>query len=79
MGDKTVRVWESTTGTEVARMPHEDSVIAISFRPDGRLVVSGSGQSYGGMGDKTVRVWESTTGTEVARMPHEDSVTFHRI
>ena len=67
-GDKTVRVWESTTGKEVARMTHEARVSAVSFSPDGRLVVSGSG-------DKTVRVWESTTGKEVARMTHEDSVS----
>ena len=60
-GDNTVRVWDSTTGKEVARMLHEGPVNAVSFSPDGRLVVSGSG-------DKTVRVWDSTTGKEVARM-----------
>ena len=62
--DKTVRVWDSTTGKEVARMTHESSVTAVSFSPDGRLVVSGSE-------DNTVRVWDSTTGKEVARMTHE--------
>src|SRR5262249_19402638 len=46
---------------------HEGAVTAVSFSPDGRLVVSGSE-------DKTARVWDSTTGKEVARMPHEDPV-----
>ena len=62
-----MRVWESTTGKEVARMTHEGPVSAVSFSPDGRFVVSGSG-------DKTARVWESTTGKEVARMTHESPV-----
>ena len=60
-------VWENTTGKEVARMTHEGLVTAVGFSPDGRLVVSGSG-------DHTVRVWESTTGKEVARMTHESPV-----
>ena len=47
---------------------HEDLVNAVSFSPDGRLVVSGSG-------DNTVRVWESTTGKEVARMTHKNPVS----
>src|SRR5262249_22326987 len=42
---------------------HEDAVNAVSFSPDGRLVVSGSSGDVSG--DETVRVWESTTGKEV--------------
>jgi WD40 repeat protein len=37
-----VRVWESTTGKEVARTTHAGPVNAVSFSPDGRFVVSGS-------------------------------------
>jgi len=52
----------------VARMEHEGPVYDVAFGPDGRWVVSGSG-------DGTVRVWEAATGEEVARMEHEGPVS----
>ncbi len=65
--DGTARVWEATTGKEIARMNHEDWVISVDFSPDGKYVVSASR-------DGTARVWEATTGKEIARMTHEDWV-----
>jgi len=56
----TARVWEAQTGREVARMSHNNAVVAVAFSPDGKYVVSGSF-------DGTVRVWETQTGHEVAR------------
>ncbi|WP_448543015.1 WD40 repeat domain-containing protein [Roseiflexus sp.] len=38
-------------------------VTAVAFSPDGRSMVSGSG-------DRTARVWEAASGREVARMTH---------
>src|SRR5215471_16292310 len=35
--DNTARVWESTTGQEVARITHAAPVRAVSFSPDGRF------------------------------------------
>ena len=64
----TVRVWEATSGREVARMTHDDWVTAVAFSPDGRYVVSGSW-------DGTARVWEAASGREVARMTHDWGVT----
>jgi WD40 repeat protein len=51
----TARVWETTTGAEVARMEHDNEVRAVVFSPDGHYVVSGSW-------DATTRVRETTTG-----------------
>jgi len=65
--DNTARVWEATSGREVARLTHGDRVSAVAFSPDGRYVVSGSR-------DATVRVWEATSGREVARLTHGDRV-----
>jgi len=43
-------------------------VEAVAFSPDGRYVVSGSG-------DGTARVWEAESGREIARMTHADGIT----
>jgi WD40 repeat protein len=56
--DKTVRVWDATTGTGRHIMHgHEYLVRSVAFSPDGQFIVSGSA-------DHTVRVWDATTGTE---------------
>ncbi|KAJ7261904.1 hypothetical protein C8J57DRAFT_1134154, partial [Mycena rebaudengoi] len=60
--DKTVRIWDATTGTEVTKMEgHSDWVNSVAFSPDGARIVSGSD-------DKTVRIWDAMTGTEVTKM-----------
>ena len=47
---------------------HEDKVKSVSFSPDGRRIVSGSG-------DLTVRIWDADSGAELAILRgHEDTV-----
>ena len=53
--DKSVRVWDVTTGNLVERLEgqegHKDSVYSVAFAPNGRDLVSGSL-------DKTIKMWE---------------------
>lgn len=55
--DKSVRVWDTTTGYLVERLEnpdgHRDSVYSVAFAPNGRDLVSGSL-------DKTIKFWELT-------------------
>jgi len=39
--DGTARVWEATSGQEIARMTHDSDVLSVAFSPDGKYVVSG--------------------------------------
>ena len=67
--DKTVRLWDPTTGTCCATLEgHSDCVRAVAFSPDGKFLASGSS-------DNTVRLWDPTTGTcRTTLGGHSDSV-----
>lgn len=53
-----VRVWATDTGTEVARMTHDNKVYSVVLSPNGKYVVSGD---YDGI----IRVWEPITSQDV--------------
>jgi WD40 repeat protein len=69
--DKTICVWNATTGEMVAGpfTGHTDWVNSVAFSPDGQHIVSGSD-------DQTICVWNATTGEIVAGpfTGHTDSV-----
>jgi WD40 repeat protein len=67
--DRTVRVWEATTGTEVYSFAnHGASSKSVAFSGNNKLVVSGSGA--------TVQVWDVVTGTHLCTISdHEGSVS----
>lgn len=58
--EDTLRVWDLETGREERVLEgHTREVKAVAMTPDGRRVVSGSG-------DDTLRVWDLETGRELA-------------
>ena len=58
-GDKTVRVWNASTGEQVHELKgHTERMNSAAFSSDGEWIVSASD-------DKTVRVWNASTGEQV--------------
>jgi WD40 repeat protein len=57
------RVWEATTGKEIAHITHEGQIDSLQFHPDGKHIVSGGG-------DGVARFWEFTSGKETSHMQH---------
>ncbi len=46
---------------------HTNTVHAVAFSPDGRLIATGSA-------DKTIRIWDAATGQRKERIPHTHEV-----
>jgi WD40 repeat protein/tetratricopeptide (TPR) repeat protein len=56
--DKTLRLWDSTTGTELWNYADLASVFGLAFSPDGRRIASASGNG--------LRLWWVPSGAELA-------------
>ncbi|KAF5366628.1 hypothetical protein D9757_011892 [Collybiopsis confluens] len=78
--DKTVRIWDATTGIQVGESLRVMMMLvsSVAFSPDGTRIVSGSYDKtvriwdatlvfriVSGSYDKTVRIWDATTGIQV--------------
>ena len=59
--DKTARIWNVSSGREVAQIVHDDIVFGVAFSPDGRSVATASQ-------DRTARVHDVERGHELARV-----------
>jgi WD40 repeat protein len=58
-GDKTVRVWDAATGTNLRIFQTQShSVFSVAFSPDGKFIEAESL-------DKTLQVWDVATGNAV--------------
>lgn len=54
--DKTVRVWDATTGANpYTYSGHADTIYAVAWSPDGKRIASGSN-------DTTVQIWDASGG-----------------
>ena len=69
-GDKTLRLWEASTGRESKVLRgHTAGITALSFSSDGRRVVSGGW-------DQSLRVWDVRTGKQLLKLTgHKEHVT----
>jgi WD40 repeat protein/serine/threonine protein kinase len=57
-GDKTVRIWDATTGQELLTLRgHRRGVTSVAFSPDSQRLASAS--------DRTVKAWNAITGQEL--------------
>jgi WD40 repeat protein len=67
--DKSIRIWNGTTGKTNALTGHTDWVVTVAISPDGKTLASGSH-------DSTIKIWTVSTG-EVAMTlrGHRDAVS----
>jgi WD40 repeat protein/serine/threonine protein kinase len=72
--DRTVRMWDVTTGQVVRTLEgHTSIVFSVAFSPDGRTLASASM-------DKTVRLWDASTGQVVRTLErHTDKVNTDQV
>jgi WD40 repeat protein len=64
--DKTIRIWDVTSGTELRTFKGDSSGNSVAFSPDGKTLASGSV-------DKTIKLWDITSGKELLALKgHSD-------
>ena len=69
--DQSVHVWDSTTGTELARMIHNGPVSSVDFHKNGKELAAGGDNG-------ALIVWDVSTRTlDEYRVPHLASRHFH--
>ena len=71
--DKSVRVWDASTGVELIKLKgHASGVYSVAFSSDDARIVSGSH-------DKSVRVWDASTGVELKELKGHKSFVYSRV
>jgi len=65
--DKTARVWDATSGKQLATVTHNGAVWGVAFSPDGRRLATASD-------NHTASVWDATSGKQLATVTHNGAV-----
>lgn len=72
--DKTARVWQMESGTEVQRLQHDANVYAVAVTCGNKFIITGTRRGDSGFGC-TVNVWQMKDGSLVHKMTgHTNSV-----
>ncbi|MCB0211919.1 MAG: WD40 repeat domain-containing protein [Anaerolineae bacterium] len=67
--DQTIRIWDSLSGTELYRLPHDSPAFSIAWSPKDNFLASGSRMG-------TLYIWDTTNGEMLVSIEgHTDSVT----
>ncbi|MBI1918107.1 MAG: WD40 repeat domain-containing protein [Planctomycetes bacterium] len=71
--DRTIRVWNVSSGKEVWQWPWDSGhpIDSLAFSPDGRTLAAGA--ESGRKGGYSVRTWDVTTGSELSLLRQTDS------
>jgi WD40 repeat protein len=65
--DKTARLWDAATASEILQLRHESHVFGATFSRDESRILTWSD-------DKTARLWDAASGKEILQLRHEDGV-----
>jgi WD40 repeat protein len=72
--DRTVRIWDVSTGKDIVALRHRHGVLCVAFSPDGRLLASGGA-------DRIVHIWDTDSWKLLHELPDPtgrvQSVVFH--
>jgi WD40 repeat protein len=63
--DKTIKLWDVSTGTELRTLKQSSSVDSVAFSPDGTTLASASSANSSAGGDATIKLWDISTGKEL--------------
>jgi cytochrome c len=67
--DRTVRVWDLATGTQVQELSAQDNVNALQYSPDGARILAGNS-------DGSIQIWRAADGNQLAVLNgHDFAVT----
>lgn len=59
--DRTIKIWEASTGKEIRTLRHDAEVTAITLSPDDKTVLAGDEEG-------NITIWETATGKPLGKM-----------
>ena len=66
--DRTARLWNLRTGTDLGTFSHESRVVCVALSPNGRTLATA-------IDDRTAAIWSVRTKSRVAELRHDGRVT----